>query len=330
MKALQFIAKGINITALLFLVFGTYGIAITGALQVFAATMYLFIFPKNKLLYLYFGCVIVFFSFWKGSLTELLFSIPIFLILFLTYIIHFQDQKNFSFLNAEWKNLALLNYEIDPKVLGKYVPSGTEIELHNGKCYVSLVGFMFENVKLVGLKIPFHINFEEVNLRFYVKRLEAGEWKRGVVFIKEIVPKPALTLVANTVYKEHYQTLPMQHSIVEHDLTTAFTYQWKTDSKWNSISITTEQDPTEIEPNSEAEFITEHYFGYTKISENNTYEYEVKHPKWQQLKVIDYTIDVGFKQTYGSEFEFLESQKPSSVLLAFGSEISVENKRKLP
>ena len=112
-----------------------------------------------------------------------------------------------SFLTAEWNDLALINYEINPEILQKYVPIGTELDLWNSKCYISLIGFMFENVKVLGVKIPFHVNFEEVNLRFYVKRFEDGKWKRGTVFIKEIVPKHAVTLVANTLYKERYQTL---------------------------------------------------------------------------------------------------------------------------
>jgi len=232
-----------------------------------------------------------------------------------------------SFLTAQWKNLALINYEIGAKTLEKHVPKGTEIDYWNNKCYVSLVGFMFQNVKLLGLKIPFHINFEEVNLRFYVKRFENGEWKRGVVFIKEIVPKPALTLVANLMYKEHYQTLPMKHSVTENSNSTDFVYQWKTKNKWNSILVETEKDPIEIETNSEAEFITEHYFGYTKVDDKTTLEYEVKHPRWQQLEVVNYKIDVDYKETYGSVFEFLKDQKPISVLLAEGSEITVEGKK---
>jgi len=94
-----------------------------------------------------------------------------------------------NFLKAEWKNLALFNYEIDAEILEKYLPAGTEIDIWNNKCYVSLVGFMFKNTKVLGVKIPFHVDFEEVNMRFYVKRFESDEWKRGVVFIKEIVPK---------------------------------------------------------------------------------------------------------------------------------------------
>ena len=234
-----------------------------------------------------------------------------------------------SCLTAESKNLALINYEIDAEILENYIPKGTEIDTWNNKCYISLVGFMFENVKLLGMKIPFHINFEEVNLRFYVKRFENNKWKRGVVFIKEIVPKPALTLVANTLYKEHYQTLPMKHSTVENKNSKDFVYKWKTKNKWNTILVETEINPIEIEVNSEAEFITEHYFGYTKVNDEKTYEYEVKHPRWKQLKVINHQIDVNFGEVYGNDFEFLIHQNPISVLLAIGSEISVENKKQI-
>ena len=116
-----------------------------------------------------------------------------------------------SFLKAEWRKLALANYAVDPSVLHRYVPAHTVLDSWNGTCYVSLVGFMFVNTRLLGFPIPFHRNFEEVNLRFYVRYQDKGEWKRGVVFIKEIVPRPALTFVANTIYKEHYQTLKMGH-----------------------------------------------------------------------------------------------------------------------
>ena len=232
-----------------------------------------------------------------------------------------------SFLKAEWNDLALINYEINPQILNKYVPKGTELDLWNGKCYISLIGFMFENVKVLGIKIPFHINFEEVNLRFYVKRFENGNWKRGTVFIKEIVPKHAVTLVANTLYKEHYQTLKMKHSRTTNEHSKTFQYQWKKDSKWNSITMKTNKNAIPIELNSEAEFITEHYFGYTKYNENKTIEYEVTHPRWQQLQVIETKIDVDFKLIYGDDFQFLQELVPASTFLALGSKITIEGKK---
>lgn len=234
-----------------------------------------------------------------------------------------------NFLKAEWKNLALFNYEVDAKILEKYVPAGTEIDLWNNRCYVSLVGFMFKNTKVLGLKVPFHVDFEEVNLRFYVKRFENGEWKRGVVFIKEIVPKKAITFIANTLYQEHYETQKMRHQIIENTTTNTFIYQWKSNEKWNTIELETKKDLTKIGIDSDAEFITEHYFGYTKITKDLTFEYEVQHPRWEQYEVLHHNIDIDFEKTYGEDFKFLQNIKPTSVFLAKGSKITVKNKRKL-
>jgi len=234
-----------------------------------------------------------------------------------------------DFLKAEWKNLALYNYEVDKEILEKYLPEGTEIDIWNNKCYVSLVGFMFKNTKVLGIKVPFHVDFEEVNLRFYVKRFENAEWKRGVVFIKEIVPKKAITFIANTLYQEHYETQKMRHEIIESNNTNTFIYQWKNDKEWNTIELETKNVLTQIETDSEAEFITEHYFGYTKIDQETTFEYEVTHPRWEQYEVLNHRIDIDFEKNYGSDFGFLQTQKPTSVFLAKGSKITVKNKRKL-
>ncbi|WP_298119711.1 DUF2071 domain-containing protein [Flavobacterium sp.] len=232
-----------------------------------------------------------------------------------------------SFLTAEWNDLAMFNYKIDPKILENHVPKGTELDLWNGKCYISLIGFMFENVKVLGIKVPFHINFEEVNLRFYVKRFENGIWKRGVVFVKEIVPKHAISIVANTLYNEHYQTMKMRHSRTENETSKSFKYEWFKDAKWNSIAMTTEKNAIPIEINSEAEFITEHYFGYTNYNKNKSIEYAVSHPRWEQLKVIESKIDVDFESIYGKNFKFLQELKPTSEFLAIGSKITIEGKK---
>jgi uncharacterized protein YqjF (DUF2071 family) len=234
-----------------------------------------------------------------------------------------------SFLKAEWRKLVFANYAIDPSVLKKYVPPGTELDLWEGKCFVSLIGFMFLNTRLLGVKIPFHSNFEEVNLRFYVKRFENNAWKRGVVFIKEIVPKPALTFVANTLYKEHYETLPMQHKWEKNTKNRAVVYQWKKNEQWHSFKVIAALESSEIIKNSETEFITEHYWGYAKVSNFRTNEYEVTHPKWRHYKIESTEINVDFGAVYGSDFEFLSCVQPNSVMLAEGSKITVERKRVL-
>ncbi|MGL6125833.1 YqjF family protein [Chryseobacterium artocarpi] len=230
-----------------------------------------------------------------------------------------------NFLKAEWRKLAIINYEINPDILQKYLPEGTELDFYKGKCYMSLVGFMFLNTKLLGLPIPFHRNFEEVNLRFYVKKNENGIWKRGVVFIKEIVPKPALSFVANSVYKENYHTMPMKNVIREKDGELLIRYSWK-DKSWYSIEIKAETNAQPMEENSEFEFITEHYWGFTK-KEDKTSEYEVCHPKWDCYHVKEHQLDIDFHKIYGEEFECLNHQIPISVMLAEGSEIEVKTKK---
>lgn len=234
-----------------------------------------------------------------------------------------------SFLKAEWRKLAIANYVINKDILEKYVPKGTELDLWEDKCFVSLVGFMFINTKLLGVKVPFHINFEEVNLRFYVKRNENGIWKRGVVFIKEIVPKKALTLVANTVYKENYETFPMRHKWIEENNSRTIEYHWSKSNQEHFFQVNADLATSKIESNSETEFITEHYWGYAKVNEFKTNEYEVTHPTWEVYTVNSYEIKVDFGKVYGDEFEILNNTTPHSVMLAEGSEITVESKKSL-
>lgn len=232
------------------------------------------------------------------------------------------------FLTAEWRKLVLANYEVNPKILETYLPFGTELDFWDNKCLVSLVGFMFINTKVKGIKVPGHVNFEEVNLRFYVKRTdESGEVKRGVVFIKEIVPKPMITFVANKLFKEHYQTLAMNHLWQQNESSITIQYTWYKEDRENFISVEAEKEPKMMLPNSKEFFITEHYWGYSKGQENITNEYEVQHPSWEVYPVTKATISIDFGLTYGKEFEFLNGQQPLSVMLAEGSKISVGNKK---
>ncbi|RZL48634.1 MAG: DUF2071 domain-containing protein [Pedobacter sp.] len=235
---------------------------------------------------------------------------------------------NNIFLSAEWRKLALANYAVDKEILTKYLPPFTELDDWQGKYYVSLVGFMFLNTKLKGFNIPFHGNFEEVNLRFYVKYNENGIWKRGVVFVKEIVPKPAITFIANTVYKENYQTLPMKHHWKEENDQLLVDYAWK-NKTWNKFIVRTSSNSELIGVGSAEEFITEHYWGYTKISENVTSEYGVEHPRWETYPIINFNIEVDFEQNYGKDFGFLNHQLPESVMLAEGSPIYVLKGKKI-
>lgn len=231
------------------------------------------------------------------------------------------------FLSAQWRKLLMANYAVDPSILLPYLPAKTELDLWNNTCYVSLVGFMFTDTKVLGIKVPGHINFEEVNLRFYVRhQTPDGEWRRGVVFIKEIVPLPAIALVANVLFNEHYVAVPMHHKWELND-TLKITYGWKTKGKPQLMSLTAINKPEPLVEGSEAQFITEHYWGYTKANTYKTTEYQVEHPSWLTYPVLEYDIQIDTGLVYGPQFAFLQHQKPLSVFLAEGSEIKVRNKR---
>jgi len=232
-----------------------------------------------------------------------------------------------SFLTAEWRKLIMANYEIDPAILKPYLPAFTELDFFEGKTYVSSVGFLFKDVKLLGLSIPFHKTFEEVNLRFYVRHFDGVKWKRGTVFISEIVPKPAIAFVANTLYKEHYSTMRMRFEWAFTENAVDINYEWRHKKHWNKIAVSAEDKLMAIPKDSFEEFITEHYWGYNRISEKQTTEYEVRHPRWDQYAVKSFEIKADFKSLYGNDFSFLSTAKPNNVLLAEGSAISIEGKR---
>ncbi|HEX2617950.1 MAG TPA: DUF2071 domain-containing protein [Flavobacteriales bacterium] len=233
------------------------------------------------------------------------------------------------FLTAHWRRLALVNYVVDPEVLQPFLPAGTELDRWNGHCYVSLVGFVFRDTRLRGLPIPYHRHFEEVNLRFYVTRREGDEVKRGVVFVQEIVPRPALTWVARTIYKEPYRTMPMEHVHRERDGDLFVSYSWHCGQRRHVLKMVADLAPQDMSPGSEAEFITEHYWGYTRVAHDHTREYEVRHPRWRVHGVRHHALDVDLGRLYGPRFAFLNDQAPASVLLAEGSPVQVMNGRKL-
>ncbi len=231
-----------------------------------------------------------------------------------------------KFLTAEWRKLIMANYAVDPAILKAWLPANTELDTWNDKHYVSLVGFMFLNTKVFGLRVPFHSNFPEVNLRFYVRYKEKEEWKRGVVFIREIVPRPALSYIANKLFKERYLTMPMKNDWKIDNKEISIRYDWKSE-KWNSLEVKANPQPEIITAGSKAEFITEHYWGYSSISKEKAGEYHVQHPKWEIYHVNSYNIDCDFKGLYGNEFSVLKHQQPESVFLAEGSEVAVYTKR---
>lgn len=241
----------------------------------------------------------------------------------LTLYIYSMKQPRPVFLTAAWRKLILANYTCPPELLSPLLPKHTELDLWNGRCYVSLVGFLFCNTKIKGFPIPFHRTFEEVNLRFYVRHFDGKEWKRGVVFVKEIVPKPLISLVARGIYREPYHTHPMKHLWVEKQDELTVSYQWKVDALWNEIKVEASSIAVPIDEGSEAEFITEHYWGYTRYSSEKTNEYQVEHPRWEIYPIKNHHIQCSAARLYGQAFEEVLKVNPLSVFLAEGSDIKV-------
>jgi uncharacterized protein len=226
------------------------------------------------------------------------------------------------FLRANWRYLVMLNFTVDPKILSLLVPPGTEIDFENGETFLSVVGFLFLDTRLLGLPIPLHRDFEEVNLRFYVRKKSADMWRRGVVFVRELVPRRAIALVARVFYGENYLAVPMKHDIAHLDGKLKVEYSWRRGRKWESIKMSATGDPQTISAGSHAEFITEHYWGYTCVR-GGCSEYRVEHPRWKVWNADTFEFKAEIATLYGERFVEPLSGAPRSAFIADGSFISV-------
>ncbi|HBE70119.1 MAG TPA: DUF2071 domain-containing protein [Planctomycetaceae bacterium] len=220
-----------------------------------------------------------------------------------------------NFLSAHWQDLLMANYVVDPSCLAPYCPAGTRIDAFEGKTFVSLVAFMFDRTRIMGIPVPGHTRFEEVNLRFYVTP-DHDPTIRAVTFIREFVPRPLIAYVANRLFNERYVACSMDHHFSGQD----FSYSWGDELECGiTASVTT--DPVLPQSNSVEEFITEHYIGY---SSGNDYpiEYEVQHPQWTCCHLEEFHISAYFAKNYGKEFAFLDDQAPYNVLYSPGSSVT--------
>ena len=226
------------------------------------------------------------------------------------------------FLTANWNYLAMLNFRIDPELLAPHVPTGTELDFYNRETYVSIVGFLFYHTLVMGVPIPRHRNFEEVNLRFYVRKKSGDEWRRGVVFIRELVPKIAIAVTARVFYGEPYLALPMRSAVIDREGEVSARYEWRRGSKWESVAMTARGEAQLIAAGTHEEFITEHYWGYTKRGKG-TSEYRVEHPRWNiwPAETREFKADVA--TLYGEKFVAALAAEPASAFIANGSFVTI-------
>jgi uncharacterized protein YqjF (DUF2071 family) len=226
------------------------------------------------------------------------------------------------FLTANWRYLAMLNFAVHPRLLAPLVPPGTEIDYENGETFISVVGLLFRDTRLRGLPVPLHRDFEEVNLRFYVRKKSADTWRRGVVFIRELVPRRAVALIARAFYGERYFAVSMKHDIEHVDLALDVKYSWRRAGKWESLQMRANGEPQPIPAGSHAEFITEHYWGYTCIG-NRCSEYRVEHPRWKIWNADSFALRADVAALYGDQFAETLTAPPRSAFIADGSFIEI-------
>jgi uncharacterized protein len=227
------------------------------------------------------------------------------------------------FLTAEWRDLVLVNYEVAPALLAPLVPRGTELDLWNGQALVSLVGFRFRDTRVLGLGFPGFRHFPEVNLRFYVRRETGGELRRAVVFVRELVPRRLIAWIARAAYNEPYRALPMRQSITASERGRTLSYEWREPAGWVGVHAETTGDAADLIPGSKAEFITEHFWGYTRQRDGGTIEYQVTHSRWRVWPSAAVRVQGDLGQTYGPAFGDVLSGVPDSAYVAVGSPVTV-------
>lgn len=237
-----------------------------------------------------------------------------------------------AFLTAEWRWLLMLNYEVPPAVLAPYVPRGTVLDLFEGRALASIVGFRFLRTRVLGIPVPGHVDFDEVNLRFYVRHeTPAGEVRRGVVFVRELVPRAAIAWLARLAYNEPYAALPMRSTVPPRmgDDPGRATFAWRLGDRWMHAAGTAVGTPVIPPRGSEAEFITEHYWGYTPQRDGGTVEYQVTHPQWRTWAVHEPLLDADIAALYGPTFVTPLAAAPTSAFIAEGSTVAVHMPRRL-
>jgi uncharacterized protein YqjF (DUF2071 family) len=237
------------------------------------------------------------------------------------------DKSHNTFLTARWVDLLMLNYEVAPELLAPYMTRGTRLDFFEGKTYVSLVGFWFRETKLFGkIPVPFHDEFPQINLRFYVRRTtEAGD-RLGVVFIAEIVQKRMIALVAHTVYGEHYLCRSVKTRNVMESEERTLEYGWRSENSWCNLAANGISSAAHIpSPGTLEHFLVDRYWGYTAQSNGGCIEFNVAHPAWKISRCSDTAFVGDPTPEYGPEIASVLRGKPSAAFVVDGSAVTVCN-----
>ncbi len=240
------------------------------------------------------------------------------------------------FLTAHWRDLVMLTWAVNPVIVTSSLPRNVVLDLWQDQALASIVAFRFERVRVRGLAIPLHTAFPEVNLRYYVKRQASdGTWRRGVVFVKEIVPRAAIAAVARLLYGEPYVAFPMQDAQVgtargADAPPRSLVYEWKRAGAWEKVVGLHTMPPHPMRHGSIEQFIAEHYWGYTARGKRPTREYRVAHPSWNVAPLAEWHVEADLEGLYGLSWASALDGKPVSTFVADGSDVAVYAGRDVP
>lgn len=232
------------------------------------------------------------------------------------------------FLTAEWRWLAMLNYQVEPELLGPLVPRGTALDLWNGTAYVSVVGFLFERIRVLGVPLVTHRRFEEVNLRFYVSREVRGETRGGVTFIRELVPRRLIAAAAKATYNEPYRRVTMFHRLEVTDSAAAkrAAYEWRIGPRFSTIRVEAEGAGQPLVAGTFEDHLTHREWGYTRQRDGSTVEYRVDHPRWTFWPASDaQCAGPALAESFGDDFADVLRGGPQSAWLSDGSAVAVHH-----
>lgn len=231
---------------------------------------------------------------------------------------------NASFLTAEWRHLLFVNFEIDPTLAQRYVPRGTELDLLDGRALASIVAFRFLKTRLLGVPVPWHRDFDEINLRLYVRHRTPDGWRRGVTFVRELVPRPAIAWTARLAYNEPYRAVRMRHAISMDPMTGgSLRYGWRQSGSWHEVGATVTGPNQPIEPDSTIGFVTEHYFGYTRQRNDSTVEYAVHHDRWRVWPDATTELKIDIPAVYGADWAPALTAPPFSAFVCDGASVAI-------
>jgi uncharacterized protein len=236
------------------------------------------------------------------------------------------------FLTASWTEMLMLNFAVPGDVIARLAPPGTEPDSFDGQAYVSIVGFMFRDARLFGIRFPGHGRFEEVNLRYYVRRRVGDSTRKGVVFVREIAPRPLVAATAHWVYNESYVTRRMRNRLHLAGSSLAvgdeIGYEWRTGRgskrRWNRIAGRAVATPELPAAGSLTEYIVEHYWAYVRTRDGGTAEYRVAHRPWRvappESVVWDCDLAASYEHTPLAEYLAVP---PVLAFVADGSPVQV-------